>query len=323
MNPKRILVIQTAFIGDVILATSTVETLKSEFPESEIDFLVRKGNETLFENNPNVSALLVWDKKQNKLSNLFKIIREARSNQYDLLINIQRYLSTGLVALFSGAKHKIGFTQNPMSFCYDRKIQHDMSQGIHEIHRNHELIDHIVSNEPKMPKLYPSQDQIDAVSEYKSEDYITIAPASVWYTKQYPKEKWIEFLSHTEFKGKVYLLGAPNDVELSDEIISKTSREDVINLCGKVSFLESAALMKDAKMNYVNDSAPLHICSAMNAPVTAIYCSTVPNFGFGPLSDNSRIVEAYKELKCRPCGFHGHKQCPEGHFKCGYIINLD
>jgi heptosyltransferase-2 len=75
--------------------------------------------------------------------------------------------------------------------------------------------------------------------------------------------------------------------------------------------------MRDAAMNFVNDSAPMHFSSAMNAPTTAFYCSTIPEFGFGPLSDRSRIVESNEDLACRPCGLHGKKSCPLGHFKCG------
>jgi heptosyltransferase-2 len=73
-------------------------------------------------------------------------------------------------------------------------------------------------------------------------------------------------------------------------------------------------------MNYVNDSAPMHFASAVNAPVTAIYCSTIPAFGYGPLSDNSNIVETHEQLSCRPCGLHGYKACPQGHFKCAFGI---
>ena len=79
-------------------------------------------------------------------------------------------------------------------------------------------------------------------------------------------------------------------------------------------------MMEAAAMNYVNDSAPLHFASAMNAPVTAIFCSTIPEFGYTPLSDISHIVETSEKLPCRPCGLHGKKACPEGHFKCGFTI---
>jgi heptosyltransferase-2 len=91
-------------------------------------------------------------------------------------------------------------------------------------------------------------------------------------------------------------------------------------LAGKLTFLQSAALMKSAEMNYVNDSAPMHFASAMNAPVTAVYCSTVPAFGFGPLSDIRFIVQHEAPLYCRPCGLHGFRQCPEKHFRCAKEI---
>jgi heptosyltransferase-2 len=93
-----------------------------------------------------------------------------------------------------------------------------------------------------------------------------------------------------------------------------------MNLAGSLSLLESAELMRGATMNYVNDSAPMHLCSSVNAPVTAIFCSTIPSFGFGPLSENSRIIETKEELPCRPCGLHGFKTCPKGHFLCAESI---
>jgi heptosyltransferase-2 len=322
MIPERILIIQTAFIGDVILSTSLVETLKAKYPDASIDFLVRKGNESLFDNNPNIHKVLVWDKKKNKLTNLFKMILTIRKNRYNLLVNLQRYLSSGLMSLFSKAEYKAGFSQNPLSFCFDKKQPHDTSTGQHDIERNLGLISSLVQGAPKLPRLYPSPAQFDAVKPLKELPYITLAPASVWFTKQMPKSKWVAFLDQLPFEGNIYLIGAPGDKALCDEIISSTQNTQCQNLCGSMSLLESAALMKDAVMNYANDSAPQHICSAMNAPVTTIYCSTVPEFGFGPLSSLSRVVEISKKLDCRPCGLHGHRSCPKGHFKCGLDLDV-
>jgi len=121
--------------------------------------------------------------------------------------------------------------------------------------------------------------------------------------------------------GKVYLLGAASDHSTCESIRVGSSNGNVFNLAGKLSFLESAALLKGAVMNFVNDSAPMHLASAMNAPVTAIFCSTVPSFGFGPLSDRSTLIETKEKLDCRPCGLHGFKACPKGHFKCAYSIS--
>jgi heptosyltransferase-2 len=80
--------------------------------------------------------------------------------------------------------------------------------------------------------------------------------------------------------------------------------------------------MKNALRNYVNDSGPLHLTSAMNAPVSAFFCSTIPDFGFGPLSEDAQVIATTENLSCRPCGSHGFKVCPKGHFKCGRGIDL-
>jgi len=78
--------------------------------------------------------------------------------------------------------------------------------------------------------------------------------------------------------------------------------------------------MQHAVLNYVNDSAPMHFTSAMNAPVTAVLCSTTPEYGFGPLSNKSFIVQTKEQLNCRPCGCHGHKSCHKKNFKCAMQI---
>jgi heptosyltransferase-2 len=135
-------------------------------------------------------------------------------------------------------------------------------------------------------------------------------------------EKWVELLKLAPASYHVYVLGAPGDRSVCDDIIRRAARENTANLCGQLTFLQSASLMRDAKMNFVNDSAPLHFASAMNAPVTAIFCSTVPKFGFGPLSEDSVVIEVEEQLACRPCGIHGHKECPEVHFKCAVNIEV-
>jgi heptosyltransferase-2 len=115
-------------------------------------------------------------------------------------------------------------------------------------------------------------------------------------------------------------LGGPGDISLCQFILESCNREGLIVLAGKLSYLQSAALMSAAIMNYVNDSAPMHFASAMNAPVTAVYCSTIPEFGFGPVSDISHTIEIEQPLYCRPCGLHGYSACPEKHFQCARNI---
>ena len=150
-------------------------------------------------------------------------------------------------------------------------------------------------------------------------DYVTISPTSVWFTKQWPAEKWVKLINVLPKNIKVFLLGAPTDKDVCGQIATQSNHPLVEVKAGELSLLQSAALMKNAQMNYVNDSAPLHLASSMNAPVTALFLSTVPSFGFTPLSDKSSVLETSEKLACRPCGLHGKSACPLGHFKCAEI----
>ncbi len=324
----KILVIQPAFIGDVILATGVLEKLHHTYPAAKIDMLIRKGNEELLGNHPFLHELLVWDKTSNKTGNLFRMIRKLRIAQYDYVINIHRHLSSGILTAFSGAKQTIGFDSNPLSFMFSKQVPHEIGNGKHEIERNNQLIREICDDHAAKPKLYPSKADYAAVEKYKSGGesgkafrYITISPASVWFTKQFPKEKWIEWINTCHPKSiRIYLLGAAGDYSLCEAIKSACPGADIVILAGKISLLESAALLSAAAMNYTNDSAPMHLASAMNANTTAIFASTVPAFGFGPLSDHHFIVQTREKLECRPCGLHGFKACPKQHFKCALGI---
>jgi heptosyltransferase-2 len=345
---QKFLVIQTAFIGDVVLATAILEKLHAYFPEAHIDFLVRKGNEALLKDHPWLHNTLVWDKKQNKLKNLWRMTRRIRREKYDTVINVQRFFATGLLTAFSGAKETIGFDKNPLSGFFTHRFPHVISvpekaapgtatpasptlpaglsaapAPLHEIDRNQTLISAFTDSRAARPRLYPSKTDVEKVAPYKDRPYITISPASVWFTKQYPKEKWADFIKIVPPQYTIYLLGAPGDKPLAEWIIATAGRPELVDLTGQLTFLQSAALMRDAGMNYVNDSAPMHFASAVNAPVTAVYCSTIPGFGFSPLSDKSYIVELREKLDCRPCGLHGYKACPLGHFNCARKIQAE
>lgn len=326
-NLHKILVIQTAFIGDVILASALLEKLHQYYPEAQIDFLLRKGNDGLFANHPFINQLVVLNKQEGKYKNQLKLIKQIRNEKYDLLINLHRFLSSGLISAFSGARQKIGFDKNPLSFTFSKTFSHVIDEengSSHEVERNQTLIAEITDNKPAFPKLYPSQDAFEKIKKWQTKPYVCIAPASVWFTKQFPANEWIQLIKAFPEKINIYLLGAPSDAELCNQLIEKSERQHIESLAGKLTLLDSAALMKGAQLNYVNDSAPLHLCSAMSAPVCAVFCSTIPNFGFGPFTSSfNKIVEYTEQLECRPCGLHGHKACPEGHFKCALGITTN
>ena len=323
---KKILIIQTASIGDVILATPVLEKLHAFYPEARIGILIKKGTESLFESHLYLDKVYVWNKKGGKYKNLFAILKQVRAEKYDLVVNIQRFFSSGLFTALSKGKETVGFAKNPLSVFYSKRFPHTIGEKgkpfKHEVDRNLSLIEHVTDTSFVCTKLYPTTEQFKKVSQYKTEKYICIAPTSLWFTKQFPKEKWIEFVNTLEPDLNIYFLGGNPDIEVCEAIIRESNHRKSTNLAGKLTLLESAALMQDAEMNFMNDSSPMHLASSMNANTTVIFCSTIPEFGFGPLAKNSTIIQTSSDLPCRPCGLHGLKECPQKHFACANSITL-
>jgi heptosyltransferase-2 len=325
----KILIIQTAFTGDVILATPVMDSLRRGNPDAIIDVLVRKGNESLLQNFPGIRRIMIWNKSKDKFTNLLQLIPKIRREKYDHVINLQRFASSGLLTVMSNAKSTSGFDKNPFSRFFTRSVKHEIKPGNqkHEVDRNLELISHLTNQFTRRPVLFPSKEDFHLVNSFSEGPYLTFAPASVWFTKQFPAEKWIELgkaiLKKSTEKAKIILVGGPSDYSLCETIKNEISDSRIVNLAGKLSYLQTTAMMKHANMNYVNDSAPLHMASSVNASVTAFFCSTVPWFGFGPLSTNSVIAQTDLELECRPCGLHGHKKCRLGHFNCAQSIQTE
>jgi len=329
LNQKnKYLIIQTAFIGDVILATSLIKQLSVAEPDADIHFLLRKGNQGLLEQNKRISKIHIWDKSQ-KVRSLFKCIKEIRAQKYDYVINVQRFFNSGLVTTLSAAKVKVGFDKNPLSLFFTYRIKHlipdlEADKALHEVERNAKLLGplKIIPNEKKpRPEIFFTNEEEKKVKSLIDLDhkFIVMAPSSVWFTKALGREKWIELIKNL-IDYKIYCIGAPSDYDFVQSLIQ--SQHHAINLCGKLSLTESAYLMSLSQWVMVNDSAPLHLASSVNAKTIAFFCSTVKEFGYTPLSDTHHIIEV-NNLDCRPCGLHGKNECPLGHFKCSKNIDLN
>lgn len=330
---QKILIIQTAFIGDVILSTSVIEKMHAFYPNAQLDFLLRKGNHGLLQGHPLIKNLWIWDKSK-KWASWYTILKSVRAEQYDLVINLQRFTSMALLAALSKGKNIVGYDSAWPSKFFTKTHKHilDVSgktASPHEVERYQTLIASYTDNAAAKPKLYPTAKDESFVSEKFQEwsngtlslqdKYVCMAPASVWGTKQLPIPKWITLANKLDNDIAIVFLGGPGDKDLCASIIAQIPNKRIINTAGGFNFMQSAIAMKYAKMNYVNDSGPLHIATAMDAPTTAFFCSTVPEFGFTPLSTVHYVAETKEDLPCRPCGVHGYKVCPQGHFKCGNI----
>jgi heptosyltransferase-2 len=170
-----------------------------------------------------------------------------------------------------------------------------------------------------LPQLYPSHQLPKGFLPQKK--YVCFFPGSVWATKQLPPDKWIALTHRFSNNVEIYLCGSKAESILCEYIKNKSKNNNVFNIAGKYSLSEMLSIVRQAQRVYTNDSAPLHMASALNVPVTAFFCSTVKDFGFYPLSENSEVLEV-ENLDCRPCGIHGKKQCPRHHFRCGLEIDI-
>ncbi len=321
MKHKRILIIQTAFLGDVILCTPLIKALRELFPNSFISFLLIPETEKILENNPHLNEILVYDKRKKKgLKNFLQILSRIRERRFDLAVIPHRSLRSALLACFSKIPQRIGFDKSTGSFLFTHKIVYPLN--VHEVDRNLSLLSSFNAHlGGTSPELFPSSQDFSYAhkllrdSDIREEDKIVgVAPGSVWATKRWLPERFAEVSDLLlEKEAKVVFLGAEDDRKLCEKIADLMKAKPTI-LAGRTDILQSAALISFCQVILSNDSAPVHIASAMKRPVVAIFGSTTPKFGFAPYGVDYHILQ--KKMDCRPCGIHGRGKCPQKHFRC-------
>lgn len=330
----RIILLQPAFLGDVVLSTALLEAWHRAYPNHRLGMVVRKEAAGLLRNHPFLDSVHVWDRKGwGKYSRLARLAEAVKSSHPQVVINLHRYASMALLGRRVGAAHYAGFSESTR--CHPKHSQlkpHAWGDGRHETERNHALVTEFVgpwNAQQDVPKLHPSEADWAAASAFPK-DALILAPSSVWATKRWPAERWSALADEWVRSGQdtpVALLGGPTDREKLEAVSQGCQTAKPIVLAGALDLLGSAALMGQARAVVSNDSAPLHMAGAMNVPSVGVFCSTTSRFGFGPVpammqEGRAAIAEINESaLDCKPCGPHGHAQCPMKHFRCG--LDLD
>lgn len=318
---RRILIIQTAFIGDVVLVTPLIRAAKNAFPQAKVDAMVIPAAADLLQTNPYLERIVVYDKRGREagLAGLWRMARKMRLEKYDMVLVPHRSLRSAVVARATGAKWRVGLHNSAGAFLLTHKIPY--MQSTHEVDRNLSLIEALgISITDRRPEIFSDAEdvaRIDSLLEghrISRADLIAVAPGSVWATKRWPAEYFKSLVSRLVEEGRsVCLIGGEADGDLC-QVIAAGLGERVLNLCGQLSLRCSAELIRQCRVLVSNDSAPQHLASAVGTPVVAIFGSTVPAFGFYPYGPNNTVVE--HELACRPCGIHGKNRCPIGTLDC-------
>lgn len=319
--PKRILVIQTAFIGDAILTLPMLQVLKKNNPGAEIDVAAIPSTKIIFEHSPVVDSVHVLDKrgKHKSIGGLLGFAKQLKRKKYDVIYSPHRSFRTSLLVWFSGVKETYGFSNASGKWVYKNIVKYN--PDIHEVGRNLSLIDSpvedISNNLPIVEASHEAISKVEAfVEDLKPTRLAAIAPGSVWNTKRYPIEHYKDVAGYLADKGyQVLLLGGMGDIGLVSEL-HKAYPESTTVTAGKFDLIESIELLRRCEILICNDSAPTHMAMCADIPVVTLYCSTVPRFGFYPYSKKSGYL-SYNDLDCKPCGIHGHNKCPIDNFLCG------
>ncbi len=317
---RHALVIQTAFLGDVILALPVVQVLKRSFPGSRIDFLAIPETSGILVSHPDISRVIVYDKhgKHRSLKAFRSLRGELKRNEYDVVICPHRSLRSALLAQGTGAAVRVGFDRSAWkgSFTHLKPWRF----GVHEVERDLSLLEPLgIVYGREEPRLYPGETDRAAAEKFLSAHgvdttYAVVAPGTVWETKRYPVELLREVVKGLlPGFGKVVLIGGKKDVNVAAGIVGTDTR--VVSAVGELPFMASAEIIRRASLLVANDSAPVHIASAFDTPTVAIFGPTVKEFGFYPYHKNSVVIEE-SGLGCRPCSIHGGSYCPIATFEC-------
>jgi len=312
----KVLLFQTAFLGDLILTSPLIKSLKKTFPDSEVHLVVRKGLESVFNGFSAVDRIIPFDKK-----GVWKFSKKLRQEGYSLAVSPHRSHRTALILFLSRIPRRIGYDKAGFSFLYTDTVSHEFRRELHEVNRLLNLLkpleaEHSVvyDREVELPLSREEFEENLKKFSLKESAYAVLAPGSVWPTKAWLPEYFAEVGKYLLKKGiPVVIVGSKADYRYCKKVFREMDGA-AVNLCGKTSLKEFFAVIKGAKLLISNDSSPVHVAAAFKTPVIEIYGATIPDFGFFPYGPG-KFVEL-KGLPCRPCGLHGGKKCPEGHFRC-------
>jgi len=321
---ENVLIIQTAFIGDVVLTLPLCKKIKELNKNIKLNFLTTNVSNEIPKLLKVIDNVIIYDKyiKDKGLKGLVKLIYQLKHNNYNIIITPHRSIRSALISYFSKPKYSISFNNSSLSFLYNYTINYEFKE--HEIKRNLNLLscfeeyDNLISF-VNFNDLIFTEDTINNVNnislkfELKYQEYILLAPGSIWNTKKWNIDYFIKLIKLLNTNNlKCVLIGGKNDKSICNYI---SNRVKCVDLSGITSISESILLINNSKLLITNDSAPIHFAGLTSTNVIAIFGPTIPEFGFSPIKKDDLIIQD-NNLKCRPCTIHGGNKCPINNHKC-------
>ena len=294
----KILIIHTAFIGDIVLSTPLIQKLKDLYPKSEIDYLTLPTNQSVLYNNPNLNEIILYDKKgkDKGIKGFLRILKILKQKKYDYAVIPHRFIKSILLAKLAKISDIVGFDVATGSSLLDKKVHYDMKK--HEVERLLNLVEY---EGEKIPvRIYPAKENfvkiekmltISGYTGKKEQKLILVAPGSQRPEKMWPIEKYREIIERLK-KNKNYFIGITGSKSEKELPLNFEKDKNVIDFRGEISLVEFGALISKADVVVGNDSSPIHIASGFEKPfVIGIFGPGKRSLGFFPWTEKSNVIE--------------------------------
>ena len=313
---SKILVTRFSSLGDIVLTTPVYHNLKLSYPECKIYVAVKEKFSDILAGNPYIDNLIVLKNGES----LFSLIKRIRRENFDVFIDLHNKIRSFILRLFCGIPRIVVYRKNTIrKYIYIKNRIEGKFLTKHTIDRYLDVLQEIgIRPTIKSPEIF-IDNHFNVFCEKhnigQNDLLIGLNPGSVWPTKKWLPERFAEVAdSLTDHYGaKIVMIGSNNDRDDIHKVLAAT-KHPCIDLCGKTNLRELATLISRCALLITNDSGPMHIASALQVPIVAIFGSTTKELGFAPCGTNNSIVEV--SLPCRPCSSFGKKKCPKNHFKC-------
>ena len=320
-NPRKILIIRFSALGDLVLTSPIYRELKRVYPQAEITLLSSSGIGSVLENNPHIDHYISHSRQESP-AKLSYLIRKLRQEEFELIYDAHRSLrSIWIVWNLSG----FGLFKSPQVWSINKrswkrsllirfKINFLKNSPSQREHLLRPLQDRTKIELKNHTELFPDNDAVLAVKEFMEQKklmpnrFIAIGASASYPLKCWPMQNFHVLISDLiANRWPVVLVGGANEKENTQ--LEKEYRGEIHNTAGKLSPLESAELLKNARLVVTNDTSVSHLAEAVSTPVIVLFGSTVKEFGYAPFLEESQIVETKEVLNCRPCSRDGRGKC--------------
>jgi heptosyltransferase-2 len=315
----RALIIETAFLGDVIVSLGLAREIKRLYPDAFVVYLVRPESVAIVRQCPDVDEVIPFDKYGSESGRKGVADKAAQLNQlqYDTVFALHKSKRTQMLVSALRATTKVGYTGESLTHVVpDSGWDNRYERAILPL----KAIDQS-ADVTALPRLDCGEHEAAREFASRFEHTVALAPGSVWKTKQWGDDKFAALAGLIRAAGYgIIVIGDSASQGAANRICEVANESNVFDLTGRATLEESASAIASASLLVSNDSAPSHLAIAVGTPVLTIFGPTVPEFGFAPPSGRGEAIET-QNLWCRPCASHGSNVCPIYTHDCMNLIS--